>query len=39
MAADVDWPLPGAERSLQAMRRITVEKMSRLLRGEDPRLD
>jgi 3-hydroxyisobutyrate dehydrogenase-like beta-hydroxyacid dehydrogenase len=38
MAADVDWPLPGAERSLHAMRRITVDKMSRLLRGEDPQL-
>lgn len=39
MGRDVDLPLPGAERSLQAMRRITVDRTARLLRGEDPELD
>jgi 3-hydroxyisobutyrate dehydrogenase-like beta-hydroxyacid dehydrogenase len=38
MGDDVAWPLPGAERSREAMRRITVDKMARLLRGEDPEL-
>jgi 3-hydroxyisobutyrate dehydrogenase-like beta-hydroxyacid dehydrogenase len=38
MGDDVAWPLPGAERSREAMRRITVDKMARLLRGENPEL-
>jgi 3-hydroxyisobutyrate dehydrogenase-like beta-hydroxyacid dehydrogenase len=38
MGQDVAFPLPGAERSLQAMRRITVAKMAWLLEGEDPQL-
>lgn len=38
MAQDVDWPLPGARHSLQAMRAITVDRLARLLDGEDPGL-
>lgn len=36
MAQDVGWPLPGAARSLEAMRRISVQQMAQLLAGEDP---
>jgi 3-hydroxyisobutyrate dehydrogenase-like beta-hydroxyacid dehydrogenase len=38
MAQEVAMPLPGAVRSREAMRRITVEAMARLLAGEDPQL-
>lgn len=38
MAQEVAFPLPGAERSREAMRRITVDAMALLLRGEDPQL-
>lgn len=38
MAQEVAMPLPGAERSREAMRRITVEAMARLLDGQDPQL-
>lgn len=39
MAREVDWLLPGAERSLAAMRGISVDQLALLLDGEDPHLD
>ena len=38
MAQEVAFLLPGAERSRDAMRQISVDKMALLLRGEDPQL-
>lgn len=39
MAREVDWLLPGAERSLAAMRGISVDQLALLLDGEDPHFD
>ena len=39
MAEEVGWPLPGAERSLAAMRGISVDQLALLLDGEDPKFD
>ncbi len=39
MAQAVDWPLPGAEHSLAAMRHISVGQLALLLDGEDPQMN